>query len=130
MYIHVDYKDYTKKWGNTEWVRFDNRDKMNTLYQMIYFIQEYMKEYNIKDSKITKRCNKIKKYYNEYINNKGLWINWIIDDNTVQTGIKMIEYCVNYIEEHNIKNRKVINQCWNIRCFSGYWRKDYICVGA
>ena len=132
MYIHVDYRNFTKKCGKfiNEYVKFDNKDKMNTLYQMIYYIQEYMNEHNIKDLKVTKRCNRIKKLYNEYINNKGPYITWLINDNNVQTGIKMIEYCVNHIEENHIKDRKAINRCWAINCFSGYWRKDFKCQGA
>ena len=132
MYIHEDPNEYTQKCGKyfEESIRFDNQDKMKTLSRMVDYIFDYMNYHNIKDDNVINRCNKIKDYCNNYFNNKGTWVNWIINDNVVQTGMRMIEYCVNHIEENKIKDRKAINRCWDIRCISLHWKKGFKCQGA
>ena len=88
MYIHADYKDYTRKCGKymEEYVKFDSADAMQTLSRMIDYIYAYMENYNKHDKDVIQRCNLIKEHYYNYTIHKGPWINWAINDSNVQTG--------------------------------------------
>ena len=133
MYIHVNSEDYTRKRGEyrDEYVKFDSADAMQTLSRMINYMRAYIESHiEVYDDNAQKRINKMEERCDNFVNHKGQWVKWIINDSTVQTGIKMIEWCMNWIEDNHIKDRKAVNKCWAIRCFSGYWRKDFKCQGA
>lgn len=134
MYIHVNPEDFTRKLGHylLEIVKFDNKDKMLTLSRIVRYIYDYIEKHNIYDQDVFDRCKKIEGYCDDYLihNNKNSWVKWTIDDFNVQAGIKMIEWCISWLEENNIKDIKVVNQCWKIRCFSMYWHKNFKCYGA
>lgn len=132
MYIHANPDNYTRKCGKymEEYVKFDSADAMQTLSRMIDYMRAYIENHiEVYDDNAQKRINKMEEMCDNFAKHKGQWVKWLIDDSNVQIGIKMIEWCMNWIEENNIKDRKAVNKCWAIRCFSGYWRKDFKCQG-
>lgn len=138
MYIHVNPEDYTRKCGKytEEYVKFDSVDSIQILSRMIGYMKAYIENHiEVYDDNAQKRIIKMEEMCDNFLKHKdqwvkGQWIKWLINDSNVQIGIKMIEWCMNWIEENNIKDRKTVNKCWAIRCFSSYWNKNFKCQGA
>lgn len=110
-------------WNTSEPRMFDEyvkvkRNDFDSLKRLAEYALAFGKTRGINDPDVTKRCEKIKEII--ALSNYG-FIKFQITSSNLHNSRRIARWAELWIEENGIKDRKVKNLIWSIKCTCHFW---------
>jgi len=100
-----------------EYVKVKKKD-FDRLERLADYALAFGKSRGINDPDVIERCNKIKRFTTS---GEYSWINFQITSSNLHNSRRIAAWATLWINENRIKDRKVLNLAWSIKCTCHYW---------